>query len=124
MTDYSIFNELEVFKVYDSYEIHYCDFIITARPGEIIAITGEVDYDDDDGTVSYTNADFCLSPSANKKGIFLDLHYHKENILMGVSIKFKDQHLQVDITSWSVDYRHSFTVNVTNRISRVKRARV
>lgn len=43
INSFETLKQLDIFKVHEAYEIHYCDFIITALfdPPKVLAITGD-----------------------------------------------------------------------------------
>ena len=127
INSFETLKQLDIFKVHESYEIHYCDFIITAsfNPPSVIAITG--DFKKCSGT--YKGREYTLTPSVNNDSVILEVHLNDEYLtgtIMEVELTLNGHMLHVElIDTDGYEYYpwHYFDVEVKDIITRVKSAR-
>lgn len=137
INSFETLKQLDIFKVHESYEIHYCDFIITAsfNPPSVIAITGDFKkccHSESRGRCppcTYKGREYTLTPSVNNDSVILEVHLNDEYLtgtIMEVELTLNGHMLHVELID--TDGReyypwHYFDVEVKDIITRVKSAR-
>lgn len=130
INSFETLKQLDIFKVHESYEIHYCDFIITALfdPPKVLAITGDFKKCGD----TYKGREYTLTSFVNNDSIILEVHLNNEYLsegIMEVELTLNDHMLHVELINLDTDGRkyypwHYFDVEVKDIITRVKSAAI
>lgn len=106
---------ISITKVHDVYEIHHCDFIITATfdPLELINKSGKTIKDKDDGFEYQKNDDYIMTCEISN-GLLLNIipNVGKEYYAL---LTLKDQTLHVEAFDFFNTFCHEFDVEVEYR---------
>jgi small nuclear ribonucleoprotein (snRNP)-like protein len=127
INSFETLKQLDIFKVHEAYEIHYCDFIITALfdPPKVLAITGDFKKC---GHSTYKGREYTLTTFVNNDSVILEVHLNDEYLtgtIMEVELTLNGHMLHVELID--TDGReyypwHYFDVEVKDIITRVKSA--
>lgn len=122
--------QLDIFKVHESYEIHYCDFIITASfdPPSVIAVTGDFKKC---GHGTYKGLEYTITSFVNNDSIILEVHLNDRYLadgIMQVELTLNGHMLHVELIDIDTNGReyypwHYFDVEVKDIVTRIKSAR-
>lgn len=131
--------QLDIFKVHESYEIHYCDFIITASfdPPSVIAVTGDFKKCGNSEArercppFTYKGLEYTITSFVNNDSIILEVHLNDRYLadgIMQVELTLNGHMLHVELIDIDTNGReyypwHYFDVEVKDIVTRVKSAR-